>query len=122
MPKAKEIEDKTLSFAYTPIPLYPYAPSYPVLSSISKGEGVIAYGESVAEGNRKRRGEICFANPLPFAVGDHPYTPIPLCTFGARGDRRRRRGDLIFDFRRIAKLRRGDRLRRKAQESKAKKG
>ena len=80
---------------------------------------------------------ISFAFLLPKAIRRrsplYPYTPIPLCTFGARGDlifdfrrrrgdRRRRRGDLIFDFRR----RRGDLsfafLRRKAQESKAKKG
>ena len=34
-----------LSFAYTPIPLYPYAPS--VHGVIAEGKGVIAEGEGV---------------------------------------------------------------------------
>ena len=44
-------------YPYTPMPLYPYAPSYPV----AKGEGVIAYGESVAEGKGVILSSISFA-------------------------------------------------------------
>ena len=70
-------------------PLYPYAPSYP--------KGVIAYGESVAEGEGVR-GDLIF----DFRRRRHRKAKL-------------RRGDLIFDFRR----RRGDLsfafLRRKAK-------
>ena len=95
---------------YTPLPLYPYTPIplYPegvILSSISEGEGVIAEGEgvilsSISFAFRRRKAKL--RSPL------YPYAPL---VHGVRGD-------LSFDFRR----RRGDRLRRKAQESKAKKG
>ena len=55
MPKAKEIEDKTLSFAFLlPIPLYPYTPMH--LRCVAEGEGVIAEGEGViAEGEGVRQ-------------------------------------------------------------------
>ena len=81
----------SISFAFTPLPLYPYAPSVHgvILSSISEGEKVILASLFFAFRRRKAK----LRSPL------YPYTPIPLCTFLPR---------LIFDFQRIAKLRRGD--------------
>ena len=50
-----------LSFAFLlPIPLYPYAPSYPKGVRVAEGEGVIAEGEGVRQ-----------------SEGDHPYAPEP---------------------------------------------